>query len=142
MLYTDLTKKAMRIAYEAHKNQVDKGGIPYIYHPIHLAEQMQSEDEVCVALLHDVLEDSDMSLDELEREGFGPEVIGALKLLTHEQNVPYMDYVAKIKSNPIAAKVKLADLKHNSDTTRLDVVDDKVLKRIEKYRQAMAFLSD
>ena len=142
MIYSYLTKKAMRIAYEAHKNQVDKGGIPYIYHPIHIAEQMQSEDEVCVALLHDVLEDSDMSLDELKREGFGPEVIGALKLLTHERNVPYMDYITKIKSNPMAAKVKLADLKHNSDTTRLDVVDDNVLKRIEKYRQAMAFLSD
>ena len=142
MIYSYLTKKAMRIAYEAHKNQVDKGGIPYIYHPIHIAEQMQSEDEVCVALLHDVLEDSDVSLDELQREGFGTEVIEALKLLTHERNVPYMEYIENIKSNPIAVKVKLADLKHNSDITRLNEVDDKVLERIEKYRRAIDLLSN
>ena len=142
MIYSYLTKKAMRIAYEAHKNQVDKGGIPYIYHSSHMAEQMQSEDEICVALLHDVLEDSDVSLDELQREGFGTEVIEALKLLTHERNVPYMEYIENIKSNPIAVKVKLADLKHNSDITRLNEVDDKVLERIEKYRRAIDLLSN
>ena len=65
MIYTQLTKKAMRIAYEAHKNQVEKSGIPYIYHPLHLAEQMQYEAAVCVALLHDVVEDTDITLDDL-----------------------------------------------------------------------------
>lgn len=141
MLYTPLTKKAMRIAFEAHKDQVDKNGIPYIYHPIHLAEQMTDENTVCVALLHDVVEDTDITFEELERAGFGGEIIGALKLLTHDDAVPYMEYVGEIKKNPIAAKVKLADLRHNSDLTRLDVVDDKARARAEKYRKAIELLT-
>ena len=140
MIYTPLTKKAMRIAFEAHKNQFDKSGIPYIYHPIHLAEQMNDEVTTCVALLHDVVEDTDITFDDLEQAGFTAEIIGALKLLTHDVTVPYMDYVAAIKSNPIAKVVKLADLAHNSDNTRLDVMDEKALKRVEKYKQAIAVL--
>ena len=141
MLYTSLTKKAMRIAFEAHKDQVDKNGIPYIYHPIHLAEQMTDESMVCVALLHDVVEDSDITFEELERAGFGGEIIGALKLLTHDEAVPYMEYVKKIKTNPIAAAVKLADLRHNSDLTRLDIVDEWAQKRAEKYKRAIELLT-
>ena len=140
MIYTQLTKKAMRIAYEAHKNQVDKSGTPYIYHPIHLAEQMQDEAAVCVALLHDVAEDTDITLEDLRCEGFGEEIIEALRLMTHDENMPYMEYVSKIKNNPIARVVKSADLAHNSDLSRLDVVDEKALKRIEKYKRAMEIL--
>ena len=134
MLYTTLTKKAMKIAFEAHKNQSDKNGIPYIYHPVHLAEQMDCEDSICVALLHDVVEDTSMTFEELQAEGFSKEVIEALKLLTHDDAVPYMEYVKEIKKNPIATKVKLADLRHNSDLTRLDDVNEKALKRVEKYK--------
>lgn len=142
MLYTDKTKYAMKIAYEAHKNQVDKGGAPYVFHPFHLAEQMKTEDTVCVALLHDVVEDSNVTFEQLEHTGFSQSVINALMLLTHEKNVPYMEYIEAIKSNSIARTVKLADLKHNSDLNRLDSVTDRDLKRIEKYKKAIFILED
>ena len=141
MLYTKLTKKAMKIAFAAHKNQTDKNGIPYIYHPIHLAEQMADEKTICVALLHDVVEDTDITFEQLAREGFPDDIIEALKLLTHDDSIQYMDYVKEIKSNPIAAAVKLADLKHNSDLTRLDVIDEKAINRAEKYKKAIRLLS-
>lgn len=139
MIYTDLTKKALKISFEAHKNQTDKSGMPYVYHPFHLAEQMDDEYSTCVALLHDVVEDTDITLDELSKE-FPKEVTDSIAMMTHDDNVPYLDYVAKIMQNPIAAKVKLADLKHNSDLSRLDVVDDNVLKRVEKYKKAIEIL--
>ena len=142
MIYTELTKKAMKIAYEAHKNQVDKSGMPYIYHPIHLAEQMQDEKTTCVALLHDVIEDTDITLADLQKEGFPASILDALRLMTHDDAVPYMDYVRQIKKNPIAKAVKLADLAHNSDLTRLDVIDEKAQKRAEKYKEAIAILQD
>lgn len=142
MIYTKLTKFAMKIAFDAHKEQVDKSGMPYIYHPIHLAEQMDDEYSTCVALLHDTIEDTDITFEELLKCGFPAEVISALKLLTHDDSVPYMEYVKEIKNNNIAKKVKLADLIHNSDLSRLDVVDDKVIKRVEKYKKAMSILTE
>lgn len=132
----------MKISFEAHKNQVDKNGIPYIYHPVHLAEQMTDENTICVALLHDVVEDTDMTFEQLANEGFSDEIIDALRLMTHNKAVSYMKYVEKIKCNPIATAVKLADLRHNSDLTRLDIVDPKALKRVEKYKTAIELLSE
>ena len=140
MIYTDLTKQAMKIAFEAHKDQVDKSGMPYIYHPIHLAEQMDDEYSTCVALLHDTVEDTDMTFEKIAEYGFPTDVIDALKLLTHDDSVPYMEYVKEIKDNQIAKKVKLADLSHNSDLTRLNFIDDKANKRIEKYKKAIELL--
>ena len=140
LLYTELTKKAMKIAFEAHKEQVDKTGVPYIYHPVHLAEQMNDEASICVALMHDVVEDTDTTFEDLEKEGFTKEIIDALKLLTHDDAVPYLEYVKAIKQNPIATKVKLADLNHNSDLSRLDMVDEKAMERLEKYKKAMEIL--
>jgi len=140
MIYTVLTKKAMKISFEAHKDQTDKNGIPYIYHPIHLAEQMPDEKTICVALLHDVVEDTDMTFEQLECEGFSEDIIEALKLMTHDKSVPYLDYVKNISTNKIASAVKLADLKHNSDITRLDTVDEKALERVEKYKKAIEIL--
>jgi len=142
VLYTALTKKAMKIAFDAHKDQTDKTGLPYIFHPFHLAEQMTDEATVCVALLHDVVEDTDITFDQLKMEGFPNEILQALKLLTHDQSVPYMDYVKEIKSNPIAVKVKLADLTHNSDLTRMDVVDEWAVRRTEKYQKAIELLKE
>ncbi|MBO7251978.1 MAG: bifunctional (p)ppGpp synthetase/guanosine-3',5'-bis(diphosphate) 3'-pyrophosphohydrolase [Oscillospiraceae bacterium] len=142
MIYTDATKKAMIICFQSHKDQVDKSGIPYVFHPIHLAEQMQDEDTTIVALLHDVVEDTDYTLDDLAEMGFQPQVIEAIGLMTHPKDVPYMDYVAKIKDNPIAKAVKLADLTHNSDLSRLDFVDDKSKARLDKYKSAINLLSD
>ncbi len=141
MIYTDLTKKALKISFNAHKDQLDKSGMPYVYHPFHLAEQMDDEYSTCVALLHDVVEDTDTTLDDLAKI-FPKEVTDAIALMTHDNNVPYLDYVRTIKSNPIASKVKLADLKHNSDLTRLDKVDDKALERVEKYKKAIKILTE
>lgn len=140
MIYTPNTRIAMQIAYDAHLGQVDKAGVPYIYHPIHLAEQTHKEEECIVALLHDTVEDSDVSFEELEKI-FPETVIEALKLLTHDKKVDYMDYIRNIKNNPIARNVKLLDLKHNSDETRMQELTKKDKERIEKYRCAIEFLS-
>jgi len=142
MIYTDKTKQAMKLCYEAHKDQLDKSGMPYVFHPFHIAEQMQDEPTTIVALLHDVVEDSDMTLSDLRDMGYDAEIIDALSLLTHEKGVPYMEYVAKIKDNPIAKAVKLADLRHNSDLSRLDSVSEKDLKRKEKYEKAILLLEE
>lgn len=141
MIYTPLTRKAAQIAYEAHAGQVDKAGWPYIHHPLHVAEQVESEYEVCAALLHDVCEDTEWTLDGLREQGFPAEVIDALALLTHDKAVPYMDYVARVKANPIAVAVKMADLRHNADLTRLDAPTEKDQERAEKYRQAYKMLT-
>lgn len=142
MIYTEMTKKALKYSFEAHKDQTDKGGMPYVFHPFHVAEQMTSEEAVTVALLHDVVEDTDRTLDDIRALGFPESVIGALALLTHDKNTPYLEYVAKLKTNPIARAVKLADLEHNSDLSRLDKVDEKAEARVEKYRKAVAILRD
>ena len=141
MIYTELTKKALVISFNAHKDQKDKSGMPYVFHPFHFAEQMDDEASTCVALLHDVAEDTDITLDDLRAEGFPDEVIHALRLLTHDDSVPYPDYVRQIRSDPVAVKVKLADLHHNSDLSRLDHVDAYALERVEKYRKAIAILT-
>lgn len=143
MIYTELTNKAMRIAYQAHNGQFDKCGIPYIFHPFHLAEQMTDEYSACAALLHDVVEDTTITLNELS-ENFPEEVIKALKLLTHEKEVDYFDYVRAIKTNPIAMAVKLADLRHNMDETRLvgsEVCRESVDSRRKKYLNALQILT-
>lgn len=142
MIYTAKTKAALNLCFEAHKNQTDKSGIPYVFHPFHLAEQMKDEDTTIVALLHDVVEDTDYTIADLKRMGFPTNVLEALELLTHNDGTPYMEYVAKIKDNPIAKAVKLADLEHNSDLSRLDTVDEKALKRKEKYGQAIRLLNE
>ena len=140
MIYTKNTKKAIIIAYNAHINQKDRSGLPYILHPIHLAEQMDTEEECIVALLHDVVEDTDITFEELEKE-FSKTIIDALKLLTHDKDTDYFEYIEKIKSNPLAVKVKLADLKHNSDETRLENITEKDIARNKKYVKAIKMLS-
>ena len=141
MIYTPLTKKAMILCFEAHKEQKDKSGLPYVHHPFHLAEQMTDEATTIVALLHDVVEDTSVTLEDLKTEGFPQEVVDAIALMTHNDGSPYMDYVARIKQNPIAKAVKLADLTHNSDVTRLDVVTNKDRERVEKYQAAIELLT-
>lgn len=140
MIYTKNTRKAIIIAYNAHINQKDRSGLPYILHPIHLAEQMDTEEECIVALLHDVVEDTEVTFKELEKE-FSKTIIDALKLLTHDKETDYFEYIEKIKSNPLAKKVKLADLKHNSDETRLEKITEKDITRNKKYVKAIKILS-
>lgn len=136
MIYTELTIKAMKIAYNAHLGQVDYNNVPYIFHPYHLAEQMDDEISCVAALLHDVVEDTQVTMAELEKE-FPQEVIDVLTLLTHDDSVDYFDYVRKIKTNPIATKVKLADLNHNSDQTRC-IGANLAPERLEYWKQKYA----
>ena len=140
MIYTDNTKKAMKLCFKAHKDQVDKSGMPYVFHPFHVAEQMTDEVTTIVALLHDVVEDTDYTLEDIAAEGFGEDILEAVALMTHEDDVPYLDYVAKLKDNPIARAVKLADLAHNSDLSRIGEIDEETKQRLEKYKKAKAIL--
>ena len=142
MIYTEMTKKAMRIAYHYHHGQLDKSDIPYIFHPIHLAEQMEDEDTTIVALLQDVIEDTEYTIENLQKAGFTQNVISAIALMTHDPQVPYMEYVRAIKSNPIARAVKLADLRHNSDMTRLDIITQRDEERAQKYLDAIVILEE
>lgn len=142
MIYTEATKKALKLCFRAHRDQTDKSGLPYVFHPFHLAEQMQDEDSTVVALLHDIVEDTDTTIDDLIAMGFNDRVIAAIRLMTHDDAVPYMDYVARIKENPIARAVKLADLAHNSDPARLDAMDDWTKARMEKYARAIHLLEE
>ena len=117
---TPATKAAMKICYEAHAGQVDKSGLPYVFHPFHLAEQMETEHEICAALLHDVMEDTDTMPDDLVAAGIPDEYVATCLKLKHDPNVPYMNYVEVLKDDPVARRVKMADLRHNSDLNRLD----------------------
>lgn len=139
MIYSPLVRKAVLIMFQAHKEDLDKGGYPYVFHPFYLATQMPDEDSTIVALLHDVVEDhGDLwSFERLAGEGFNTKIIDAIKLLTHDPEVPYLDYVRKLSTNPLARRVKLADLKHNKDETR---TDGKAPKKQDLYEKALAIL--
>ncbi len=140
MIYTEMTKKAIKLMFEKHKDQVDKSGMPYVFHPFHLAEQMDDEETTITALLHDIVEDTDTTFDDLRKLGFSDNVINALKLMTHDKNIDYFEYVKNISKNPIARKVKIKDLEHNMDTSRLDEVTDKDLERVKKYKKCYKYL--
>ena len=131
---------ARAIAERAHAGQVDKAGKPYIGHPAHVAVSVEGDKAKAVAWLHDVVEDTPMTFDDLRAAGIDDEVLAALELLTHDKTVPYMEYVAAIRENDLARTVQLADLAHNSDLSRLPEVTDAELQRVEKYRQAMGLL--
>ena len=145
MIYTDLTNKALKIAYAAHDGQTDKAGMPYIFHPYHLAEQMDDESSVCVALLHDVAEDTVVTLESLA-EIFPQEVMEPLRLLTHKKGDDYLEYVKALKQNPTAKKVKLADLAHNSDQSRFSgipgISKEMLVYFRKKYAAAKAILEE
>ena len=141
MIYTPVTKKAMKIAFEAHSGMTDKSGLPYIMHPLHLAESMTDETTTAVALLHDVIEDTDITAQMLLEMGMPEEVVCGVLAMTHGENEDYFEYVARVKKNPYALKVKIADLEHNSDMSRLDVVTQKDIRRVEKYKKAIEILS-
>lgn len=144
MIYTKWTSKALKLCYLAHKDQVDDTGVPYVFHPVHLAEQMNNETATICALLHDLVEDTDYTFEYLKNEGFSDTVIEVLKLLTHDKSEDYFVYVKRISSNAIAKQVKLADLKHNSDLSRYDgeQISEYVLLRNEKYKKAIAMLEN
>lgn len=143
MFYSELINKAINIAYNAHHGQIDKAGLPYFLHPVIVAQSMNTESEICAALLHDVVEDSNITISELEKI-FPPEITQAVNLLTHRPGISYQDYILAIKSNPIAKKVKLADIAHNLDKTRLTTPEllANYEKRKAKYNRALEILNN
>ena len=140
MIYTKMINKALNIAYKAHHGQKDKGNVPYIFHPYHIAEKFNNETDICVAILHDVLEDTFVSKEELE--GYFPkEVIEPLVLLTRSTHDTYFEYIKNICSDPIARKVKIEDIKHNLVFERIQ--NKKRNEKLEKrYLKALEILKN
>ena len=142
MIYTKMTISAMKTAYNAHLGQLDYNDVPYIFHPYHLAEQMDDEISCTVALLHDVVEDTSLTFADLEQI-FPKQVVEIVMLLTHDEKVDYFDYIQKIKTNAIATKVKLADIEHNSNEDRSigsKLTQEQLLYWKEKYAKAKEML--
>ncbi|PFS62750.1 HD domain-containing protein [Bacillus cereus] len=133
---------AHEIAKTAHAGQVDKAGIDYIKHPEAVASFVNTAEEKATAYLHDVLEDTEITANDLLSAGIPHNIVEAVQVLTKERYTPYFEYLSKVKGNSLARTVKLADLKHNSDRSRLARITDKDLKRLEKYRKAIQFLEE
>ena len=131
---------ALTIAVHAHKGQRDKAGKAYILHPLRLMLQCASEQEMIVAVLHDALEDSPLTLKELENEGFSPAVLAALDCLTRRKSEDYQDFIQRVSTNALATQIKIKDLTDNLDTTRLNSLSEQTLARIEKYHKALHYL--
>ncbi len=140
MIYTDMTRKAIKFCIKAHDGQLDKSGLPYMLHPVHVAEMMDDELSVCTALLHDVAEDTPYTIEDIKKEGFPEAVTDAVRILTKNRDMEYMDYIKRVKTNPLAVKVKLADIEHNSDLTRVPVVSEADIMRNKKYKKAKEYL--
>ena len=131
-----MLEKAILIAVNAHQGQVDKAGKPYILHPLRLMFSRQNETERICAVLHDVIEDTDITLDYLRNQGFSEEVLAALDALTKRNGESYDEFISRIINNRIACYVKLADLSDNMDLSRIEKPSEKDYERIEKYRKA------
>lgn len=136
-----LLENAIHIAVSAHTGQFDKGGNPYILHPLYVMMQMDTDDERIIAILHDVIEDTKVSIEYLQSQGFPKDILDDLLLLTHNKNVPYETYIMNIKTSKRATKIKLADIKHNCDFTRMHDICEKQINMIRKYHQARFFLT-
>ena len=133
----EMLQKAIQIATEAHKGQLDKSGKDYIGHPLRVMEMGRTEEEKIVGVLHDVVEDTSWTFEALEAEGFSPEVIAALKCVTKlSENENYDDFIERVKKNPLAMAVKINDLTDNMDIRRLPYLSDKDVKRLKKYLKA------
>ena len=133
---------AIEVALRAHAGQQDKSGGPYILHPLHLMMQMDREEAQITAVLHDVVEDSSVTLADLAELGFSPAVLTAVDLLTHKKGQPYADYIQELKHNDLARQVKLADLTHNMDMERLpSPLTDRDHERIAEYLRAWETLT-
>ena len=135
------SKKAYEIAKKAHLGQIDKAGEDYIKHPEKVASFVSSDEEKAVAYLHDVIEDTELTLEDLREYGFSEEVLKAVDVITKKKGQDYQTYLNSAKENKLARVVKLADLRHNSDLTRLINITEKDVERREKYQQAIDFLN-
>lgn len=137
----NLRELALNIAESAHKGQVDKAGEPYINHPLKVASAFEDDTRYIIAILHDVIEDSDITINDLINYGFPSNFIDALEAIT-KRGESYEEYLKKVKSNVLATQVKLEDLKHNMDLSRISNLRKKDVDRIKKYEYARKFLED
>ena len=135
------SEKAYEIAKRAHLGQIDKAGEDYIKHPEKVASFVNSDEEKAVAYLHDVIEDTELTLEDLREYGFSEEVLKAVDVITKKRGQDYQTYLNSVKENKLARVVKLADLRHNSDLTRLINITEKDVERREKYQKAIDFLN-
>lgn len=140
MNHNELLEKALAIALKAHAGQTDKAGAAYVLHPIRVACRCATDEERMTALLHDTIEDADVTADELLAEGFPPATVDAVVALTRKEEETYEDYVGRCSLNPLARRVKLHDLEDNMDLSRLSRVTEKDLERLDRYVQAYSFL--
>ena len=129
-------QRAIEIAVSAHKGQLQKNGLPYVLHPLSLMQSVRSVNAKITAVLHDVVEDTAWTMEDLETEGFSQRVLAALDCLTHTPEESYEEYISKIRTNPLAREVKLADLQDNMNIRRIPELQPKDLKRLERYHQA------
>lgn len=136
----NLYNKALEIATEAHSGQFDKAGEDYIQHPLYVASLVSTEKEKAVALLHDVIEDSSITKEDLLLSGIDPEVVEAVLILTKQPSDSYQSYLERVKGNELARIVKLADLTHNSNLSRLKKITKKDEDRLQKYAKAIEYL--
>jgi len=139
---SELLERAIKLAQKYHEGQFDKGGSPYIEHPLRVMKGVESIEEKIVAVLHDVLEDCDVSREQLIHEGIPEYLVEKLEILCKRKNEKYFDYIDRIKATKLAINVKLSDLKDNMNLDRLKEVTEKDLKRLEKYKKAKEILQD
>lgn len=129
--------RAIALAAQYHEGQTDKGGRPYIFHPLRLMLKALTEDEQIVAVLHDTIEDTDLTLDDLRRDGFSSEIVEAVDRLSRRDDETYHEFILRIKENRLAARVKILDLQDNMDLTRIKKPSEKDQKRLAKYSRAL-----
>ena len=141
IIISDMYWIALQIALNVHRNQLDKGGKPYINHPLEVSSKQTTVDGKIVGLLHDVVEDSDITLEDLRNYGFSENIVSAIKVLTRISRENYFSYIKRVKVNPLAAQVKLADLAHNKDLSRIPNPTETDIKRSEKYSKAIILLT-
>lgn len=138
--YNEQFQIALELAVEKHKNQTDKAGNPYILHPLHVMENVNSKEGKIVAILHDIIEDTDITENYLLKIGFSKRIVDAVVALTRSEDMDYQEYIKNLSSNPLAKEVKLADLEHNMDLKRLPTLEEKDLERNRKYQIAYHYL--
>lgn len=139
--HSNITDRAWAIASDAHKEQVDKAGRPYNLHLLKVSKKMKTETEIAAAMLHDILEDTDMTPDHLIELHIPKYIVDVVRVLTHRHGEYYSDYIHRVSKNEIATKVKIADLEHNMDMTRLRNVLTKVdINRLQRYHQSWLWL--
>lgn len=138
--YNEQFQIALELAVEKHKNQTDKAGNPYILHPLHVMENVNSKEGKIVAILHDIIEDTDITEDYLLKIGLSKRIVDAVVALTRSEDRDYQEYIKNLSSNPLAKEVKIADLEHNMDLKRLPTLEEKDLERNRKYQIAYHYL--